>query len=62
MPLLCVVSLRNSIFYGTDFGSAIALDLQQKLKRSLHSSQEQMPMRFFLGICSSFVYFRNSLR
>jgi len=43
-------------------GSMIALDLQQKLKPFLHSSQDQMTMRFFLGIYNSFMYFRKSPR
>jgi len=57
MPILCVVSTQKSIFYGADFGSTIALDLdlQQKLKLFLHSFLEQMAMRPLLGIYSSFV-------
>jgi len=55
MPLLCVVPHQNSIFRVTDFGSTITLNLQQKLKPFLHSYQEQMAMRCFLGIYSSFV-------
>jgi len=35
--LLCVVPFQKSIFCGGDFGSTIALDLQQKLKPFLHS-------------------------
>jgi len=45
-----------------DFGSTIDLDLQQKLKPFLHSSQEQIAMASFLGIYSSFVYFESSIR
>jgi len=41
MSLLCVVPLK-SLFCGADFGSTIALDLQQQLKPFLHFSQEQM--------------------
>ena len=52
----------KSIFCCADFGSSIALDLQQKLKPFLHSSKEQMALRSFLGIYSSFVQFRSSLR
>jgi len=37
-----------------EFGSAIALDIQQKLKTFLHSSNEQMAMRSLPGISSSF--------
>jgi len=37
-----------------DFGSTIALDLEQKLKTFLRSSQKQI-MRSFLGIYSAFV-------
>jgi len=48
MPLLCVVPFQKSIFCGGDFGSTIALDLQQKLKPFLHSSQDRMAMQFFL--------------
>jgi len=46
---------QKSIFCGADFRSAIASDLQQKLKHFLHSSQQQMAMRSFLEIYSSFV-------
>jgi len=38
-PILRVVLYQNFIFCGADFGSAIALELQQKLKPFLHSSQ-----------------------
>jgi len=55
MPLLCVGSPQKSTFCCADFGSAIALDLQQKLKPFLHSSKKQMALRFFLGIYSSLV-------
>jgi len=55
------MTYEKSIFCGADFGSTIALerfrDLQQKLEAFLHSSQKHMPMRIFLGIYSSFVYF-----
>jgi len=54
MPLLRGVPHQNFIFGSADFGSTIALDLQQKLKPFLHSSQ-QMAMRSFLAIYSSFV-------
>jgi len=37
------------------FYDCLSLDLQQKLKPFLHSSQEQMALRSFLGIHSSFV-------
>jgi len=50
LTLLCVVPFQSSVFCGGDFGSTIALDLQQKLKPFLHSSQDQMAIRFFLGI------------
>ena len=49
MPLLCVVPPQKFIFCGADFGSTIALDLQQKLKPFLHSSLEQM------AICNLFL-------
>jgi len=57
MPLLCVVPTQKYIFCGDDFGSTIDLDLdlQTKVKLFLHSSLEQMAMRYFLGIYSSFV-------
>jgi len=45
--------LQKYIFCGADFGSTIALDLQQKLKLYLHSCQEQMAMQSFPGILSS---------
>jgi len=54
MSHLCVVPLK-SLFCGADFGSTIAFVLQQKLKPFLHFSQEQMAMRSFPGIYSSFV-------
>jgi len=61
MPLLLVLPLKNFIFCGADFGSAIALNLQYKSKPLLHSSQQQMTMRSFLGIysfsCSTEVLF-----
>jgi len=50
MLLLSVVSPRKLIFCAADFGSAIALDFQQKLKPFLHSSEEQMALQSFLGI------------
>jgi len=40
MPLPSVVPTPKSIFCYADFGSTIALDLQQKLKPFLHSSKE----------------------
>jgi len=55
MRLLCVVSHQKSIFCGSDFGSTIALDLQQKLKTFLRSSQKQITKRSFLGIHSTSV-------
>jgi len=55
MTLLRVVLFQKSIFCRGDFGSTIALDLQQKLKRFLHSSQDRTVMRFFLGIYNSFI-------
>jgi len=55
MPLLRVMPPQNFVFCGTDFGSMIALDLQQNLKPFLYSSQQHMTMRYFLGIYSSFV-------
>jgi len=48
--------------FGADFGSTVALDLQQNLKPFLHSSQDQIAMRSFLEIYSSLVQFRRSLR
>jgi len=62
MPLLCVVPPQKSIFCCADFGSTFALDVQQKLKPFLHSSKEQTALLSFLGIYSSFVWFRSSLR
>ena len=55
MPLLCVGPPQKSIFCCADFGSTIALDLQQKLKPFLHSSEKQMALQSFLGIYSSVV-------
>ena len=55
MPLLCVAPPQKSIFCCADFGSAIALDLQQKLKPFLHSSKKQLLLQSFLGIYSFFV-------
>jgi len=54
MPLVSSAPSK-SIFCGADFGSTIDLDLQQKLKPFLHSSKEQMALRYFLGIYNSFV-------
>jgi len=54
MPLLRVVPPQNFTFCGADCGSRISLDLQQKLKPFLHSYQQQMKMRSFLDIYSSF--------
>jgi len=46
--------------YGcADFASTFALDVQQLF---LHSFKEKMALRPFLGIYSSFVQFRSSLR
>jgi len=61
MTLLCVVPFQKYSFCGGDFGSTTALDLQEKLKPFLYSSQDQIAMRLFLGIHSSFMYFRNYL-
>jgi len=59
-PLACSAPSKY-IFCGADFGSTIALDLQQKLKPFLHSSKEQMALGFFLEFialsCSSEVLF-----
>jgi len=55
MPLLCVVPPQKSIFCCADFGSTIALDLQQKLKPFLHYSKKQMALQSYLGIYSSIV-------
>ena len=52
MPLFHVLSPQNFIFCGADFGSTIALNLQQKSERLLHSFQQQMSMRSFRGIYS----------
>jgi len=62
MPLLCAVPSQKSIFCCADFGSTIAVDLQQKLKPFLHSSKKQMALQSFLGIYSFFVKFRIYLR
>jgi len=62
MPLLCVAPPQKFIFCCADFGSTFVLDVQQKLKPFLHSSQVQTALRSFLGIHSSFVYFRSSFR
>jgi len=56
------LAILKSIFSWTDFCSTISLDLQLKLQTCLHSSQKLMEMRSFLGIYSSFVHFRSSLR
>jgi len=40
MPLLYVGPPEKSVFYCANFGSTIALDLQQKLKPFLHSSKQ----------------------
>jgi len=55
VPTPMVMYPQNFIFYGADFGSTIAYDLQQKLKHFLHSSQQQMAVRFFIGCYSFFV-------
>jgi len=47
MSLLCVMPPQNFIVCGADFGSTIALDLQQKLKPFLHPSQQQMANSIF---------------
>jgi len=63
MPLFHVLPPQNFIFCGADFGSTIAVNLQQKLERLLQSSQQQMPMRSFHGnysfSCSTEVLFLN---
>ena len=61
MPLLCVVPPQKSSFCCAGFGSAIAFDVQQKVQPFLLSSKEQMALRSFLAIDSSFVKFRSSL-
>jgi len=55
MPLFHVLPSQNFVFCGADFGSTIALNLQQKLECLLYSSQQQMSMRSFLGIYSFFL-------
>jgi len=55
MPIFHLLPPQNFILCGAYFGSTIALNLQQKLERLLHSSQQQMSMRFFLGIYSFFL-------
>ena len=68
MPLLLMCSLvppQKSIFCSADFGSTTVSYLQQTLKPFLHSSQEQIAMRFFLEFtalsCGSEVFFNNFL-
>jgi len=53
-PLMCT-SPSKIYLLRCQLDSTIALDLQQKLKRFLNSSSEQMAMRSFIGIYSSFV-------
>ena len=51
---------QTSIFCCTDFGSALVLDVQQKLKPFLHSTKEQMALlslEFIALSCSSEVLF-----
>jgi len=56
MPILRVLLSQNFIFCDADFGSAIGLDLQQKLKPFLHLlNKQEMAMRSFLGNYSSSV-------
>ena len=56
VPLLCVVPPQKSIFCcAADFGSTFVLYVQQKLKSFLYSSKEQIALRSFFGIYSSFV-------
>jgi len=62
MHILRVVLAQNFIFCGAGFVSKTALDPQQKLKPLLRSSQQQMAMRYFLGIYGSFLWFRSSIR
>jgi len=47
MSRSCRMPLQIPIFCGADFGSMIALDIRQKLKPFLHSSQKQMAMSSF---------------
>jgi len=55
MPHLCLVPLEELLFCCAGFGYTIASDLRQKeIKFFLRSSPEQMAMRSFLGISSSF--------
>jgi len=62
MPHLCVLPLEILFFVMSTLVVHCLLDLQQKLKPFLHSSQEQIAMRSLLGIYSSFVWFRSSFR
>jgi len=59
MPILCVVAPQKYIFFGADFGSTIALDLQQKLKHFLHKNKQQCDLssEFIALSCSSEVLF-----
>jgi len=52
---LCRGPPQKSIFCGADFGFTISLDLRQKFKPFLHSSQKQMVLRSFLENYSSLV-------
>jgi len=53
-PFYVWCPLKN-LFCCADFGSTVALDLQQKLKPFIHSSEKQMALRPFLGVYSCFV-------
>jgi len=61
MPFVCVVPPQKSIFCCADYGSTIAVDLQQTLKPFLHSSKKQRHCDLFLEFialsCSSEVLF-----
>jgi len=52
-PLMCAP--QTSIVCCADFGSTLALGVQQKLKPFLHTTKEQMALLSFLGIYNSFV-------
>jgi len=49
--------LKNISFVCADYGSTIALDLQQTLKIFLHSSKEQMALRSWNIALSWNLYF-----
>ena len=58
MPLLCAVPPQKYTFGCAEW---IYDGLRSSTELFLHSSQEQMAIRCFLGIYRSLVYFRNSL-